>query len=100
MDDLVTVCESCHSLIHKMHGLGRGRISLERATEKVLKQFNPHKTPVTVIRAITKRAKQGSRKQRPGKGPGWVRDSDPTWIKSASPESADTARRRRRDGLA
>lgn len=99
MDDLVTVCEGCHALIHKMHSLGRRRITLDQATEKILKQMSPSPLVATVRRITNKRGPYPVRRQKPTKGVGWERDSDPTWIKSKRPKFAAAEREKRRNGL-
>jgi hypothetical protein len=91
ISDLVTVCESCHALIHDLHRKKRG--SLEAVTFKVITKPAPRKPVVkrqrrVVVRRATRRKPVDWREEI----------HSPSWARGAR-QLDETTVRKRRDGL-
>jgi len=63
MNDLVTVCDSCHAIIHQLHQSLKSASSLDQVTGKVLRQLKAASEPHWTKTASPSRRQQGSRRQ-------------------------------------
>ena len=106
MDDLVTVCETCHSIIHKLHK--SGRISLEKATLAVAKKIQVPEKVKTKRLAISHKKKKKrlavatsafTPRRKSSTSKGWTRDSDFTWVPKNRPRISAEEKQRRLNGL-